>query len=332
MMLEGVVIDYTATVMDDDRFACLLEAFARDLNAFKAALDRHVEALHEQSEFIHRDNQPQSSIAVRAALELPVEAREYYSSKARPTRRKRIWRWTRNSLEIAAVVVAIVLASLTYRTLQQVKRQADSAHNQVFIMEEQNRPWLKVTNVSLRQSVPPILTLSFQHYKVKSGEEVTQATLQIEFMLRNIGHSVAQSVMVESELFFTTASSTTQFTDAVKTEQTRFCDASLSGAPDMSARSAVFPDGPSIWDLGVSGTITGDRVIRDPSDPATAYISGVLIGCVNYRFGPIADGDRPQTRVLYHIYDERSRFLQIGKDLTSNRLMIVRDEYGDYAQ
>lgn len=256
----------------------LLKSILRSLDSLKASLDKHVETIREQRESTQRETEPQPPVVVQAALELPIEAREYYRSKGRPTQREKVWRWIRNTLEIAAVLVAIFLALLTYRTLQQVKRQADAANTQVGIMQRQleatDRPWIKIAGAK------PIDDLTFS--LMRSSKPLVGA--QIAIVVTNIGKTVALNVTIHARMTLTEDS------DSLNREQSDVCNGVVKTlhAPVLT----VFPnDEESLFVYGADGIptkIDNSRALglEVPflKPPNSKLISPKFIGCVTYTY------------------------------------------------
>jgi hypothetical protein len=84
------------------------------------SVNKQAEAIHEQSESTKNYAQPQPPVLINSTLELPVEAREYYKAQSSETPRNKIWRQVKNTFEIGSVLVAAVLAFLTWRTFTEI--------------------------------------------------------------------------------------------------------------------------------------------------------------------------------------------------------------------
>src|SRR5437867_4003845 len=108
----------------------LLKAVIKSLDSLQASLNKYVDTIGEQNKTSNRKNEPQPPPAIHATLGLPVEVTEYCKTQSSETRATKVWRWIKNILETAAVITAVLLVILTYRTLRQVKRQADAAQSQ----------------------------------------------------------------------------------------------------------------------------------------------------------------------------------------------------------
>jgi len=248
----------------------------------------------------------------------------------------RIGKWL-NWITVFAAIVGAGGLVVIWKTLEVTQTAVNLAKVQADAAEEQNRPWIKIMEIKLRGDKPPILALSFQRSPKpdepfpKTGE-IIQATLQVEVSLKNVGHSVAQAVFVNSELFF--SSWRNGWGDAVIQEQKRFCDEALNKEPSpFASRSAVFPDDPVKWYLGAVSAVRPDNITYVADIPNTSYVVGVLITCVNYQFS-VAAPKIYQTRTMYELFraENRSRLFEVGADLSADEILTIRDEHADYAQ
>jgi hypothetical protein len=101
----------------------------------------------------NQDAKPDPQVPVS----LPVSTIQYCESQARDEPKKKRREAVRLLLEILALGAAVLLAIFTYRSLQETKRYARSAQEQVVIMQRQleatDRPWMKVVNEILSQDM-----------------------------------------------------------------------------------------------------------------------------------------------------------------------------------
>lgn len=180
-------------------------------------------------------------------------------------------------------------------------------------LEATTRPWVKINTIELRKGAGPIKTLMF-HFPPTGTE--TGPMLQTHVTFANVGHSVAQGVEAEAELFSGEFMSD-KWHDVVTKEQGRFCDSVIDRTPS-SAATIVFPSDPSEVFMGVGGL-----PLKKDSRNATA-----LIICINYQGGLKM---HYQTQAWAGLYEDNSIFIAPGVDVDLNRLRLIREANGDHA-
>lgn len=193
VVLVDIVV--APSLMAPSQFEKLLGSFVRSLDAFKASLDQYGSAIRKHDQTSENQNQKPLPIDLRSELRFPVSVSEYYEAEQRE--RKSAWRQIRGGLEIVGVTVAVVLATLTYHTLQKVSSQANSAQNQVVIMQQQleatDRPWVEVVSVESTDGI------TF-YRRIDNGLAGLHASFKMR--VKNIGHSAAIHIKMVSQLVF----------------------------------------------------------------------------------------------------------------------------------
>jgi len=124
----------------------ILKAILRSLDSLKTSLDENNEAIREYTQAAKKESRENAPIEVRSELRLPKAIRGYYEAEQRE--RQSGWRKLVSGLQFIGVATAVILACLTYLTLQKVSSQAEAAHEQARIMRQQlettDRPWLSI--------------------------------------------------------------------------------------------------------------------------------------------------------------------------------------------
>ena len=248
-----------------------------------------------------------------------------------------IWRRIRANRELkwaeraqvgsdVALAIAGIIALFTYvGQLYQMRKSNEAARAAAYAAMDsadaalaELRPWIKIQNAELRGGIRPIKTLMF--HSPLTGDAV-RPTLQFKVSVVNVGHSVAQDVEVWPEFFFGKFISD-KWHDAVTQEQKRFCQSVANRTPSGAAR-LVFPSESSEQNLSV------DEIVSDTYiGSSMAQNAASLIVCVNYRGTPRTQF---QTQAWFGLYEDNSTLIQIGTDVDSNRLKLIRDENGDHA-
>jgi hypothetical protein len=136
-------------MLEDDN--PLLEEFIKSLDAFKAALDKYAETTAKEQQARSSPKEPQPPQPIKFDVSFPPAVTAYYEAKQHGRAANNKWRWIERGVTLLAFFAAVALAVFTYKTLRQVKRQADSAQAQVGIMRQQleaaDRAWIKATLV-----------------------------------------------------------------------------------------------------------------------------------------------------------------------------------------
>lgn len=140
-------------MLSSDRGGLVLSMNERELRLLRVllgslhAIQQDLHSLYEQLR-VDSHQQPPARFKFQSEIRLPPAVGEYFGDeqRARPsnTLRDRIRLW----FEGIALFAAILAAIFTYSTLIQIKRQADSAQNQVTLMAKQleadQRAWIHV--------------------------------------------------------------------------------------------------------------------------------------------------------------------------------------------
>jgi hypothetical protein len=112
-----------------DQLLDKLRLFVKALDAFKASLDKHTEAIREATETNKHTQSDQAPTPrfVNDKIILPPAIPAYYEAEQRERPNKTRWERIKRGVEFVTLVVAIGLAVLTYYTLCQVTKQANAA-------------------------------------------------------------------------------------------------------------------------------------------------------------------------------------------------------------
>ncbi len=281
------------------------------------------DAIRANTEAQKQPQQMPSSSGVTVQVQLPEEMATYYEAEQNARRRNDKWKTIERIAALSALVLSVLAALFTYRTLRQVTRQAD-------VMEADNRPWVKVVEATLNEA--DALIFNPKRLPLFAGETLTmlaprrpnpinKVAVRATFRLRNIGRSVAQNISVFPEVFIEPPGEV----DAISKEQHVFCGQTAPGRlGPQNSWSALFPTD----EFSVALTATGWVYRSDMSKVnGVDFVDVVLIACVTYQ--------QPrdyQTRVAFAIAPRNSRLVKLGDNLTKEEIRFIRDEHGEYAQ
>lgn len=215
--------------------------------------------------------------------------------------------------------VAIAMWCEVSKSTKAAQDSADAAKQSADAAIAGIRPWIKISNIELRNGIGPAKTLMF-HWPT-TGTEIPP-TIQVRVTFVNVGHSVAQDVEVWPELIFDRFVSDKWF-DTVTREQARFCR-SIADRKPSGAVEVVFPSDSSEQNIGVSGIVHDLDRVRNEGIPVAAS----LITCVNYRGSPTTNY---QTEALSGLYEDNSVLIKLGVDADARRLKLIREENADHA-
>jgi len=124
------------------------------LQAIKSGIDEQTKAMREEQKAAGRSEEPPAQRPVDPVVSLPPAISGYYEAEQRdrPLRERR--EIIKRRVEFVGITAAVAVAVLTYCTLRQVQRQADSAGKQVEIMRQQvviqERPVIKIRHRILK--------------------------------------------------------------------------------------------------------------------------------------------------------------------------------------
>lgn len=300
-----------------------LEGISRRI---EASLDKNAESAPEGYKTAYRESQPQPPIVVHSTLELPVEAREYYRSEYSKTPGKKVLGAINKALEIGAIFIALGIAILTYKTLGQIKRQADSAHEQIGIMQRQleatDRPWIVIANASLIDGI------SF-YRRVDDG--LPGAHVKVKVLVKNVGRSIAINVKMTSRLFFELPEETDV---SIKERERSIC---ADSKPSFtSPEFTLAPDQDSGNRLRVDDyeAIPGDSIFLTVDE--AKWVNPAIAGCVTYRT-PNSDSKLHHTGFVYQfavirpggfVPEYADRGFLIGKDFAAHQLRMLEHPFG----
>ena len=302
-----------------------LEGIERQLIISEALHDHLVQAIHKQQEAAKSNSEPEPRILVHSTLELPLEAREYYRSEHGKTPRKKIWAPIRNTSEIGAVLVALGIAILTYRTLQQVKRQADAGQGQVNIMQRQleatDRPWIEIINTTSKNG--------FVFYKrVDNGLIGIDSSFLIQ--VKNIGRSVASHVKAVSRVVFESPGDddkalTAKERSMCQQQSPFFSSTEFTLFPDQDSGNKL-AEGPS---SGYATLVPQDAVFETASN--SMFIDPAIMGCITYE---APTGNRHHTGFIYEFRIKNGgvvfarQLFKLGVNFPAEKIALVEPAVG----
>ena len=131
----------------------------------------------------------------RLPINLPPAITAYYETEQRERPSNRNWKWFERAIAFLAFGAAVALAVLTYNTLRQVKRQADSVQKQVSLMREQLRTSIESFRIDERAwiEIEPIKPQLFRPADATFG-----ATFRYEIYPKNVGKTVARDISMRA--------------------------------------------------------------------------------------------------------------------------------------
>jgi len=276
------------------------------------SIQREIRAIYDQSNAKSHQEQPPAPIDIRSEIQLPPAVAEYYATEHRDhpenTWRDRI----RLGLEALALAAAIWAAAFTFRTLDQVRRQADAAQNQVGIMQKQfeaaDRPWISVDT-----GLASPLT-----YDTKGVH------VNFNFVAENVGKSPAQNVMVSAEL-----DSGIMGTDE-RSAQKKLCDAAAKST--VNPRYVVFPGRKFVQEIAFTKSIeelnsfwSKFELSQGPID----LIPLILVGCADYNWD--TSSRHHQTGfVLDVLMKDRRLVLKSMTPVAPNSILLMQHPFGGF--
>jgi hypothetical protein len=152
-----------------DGKAHIVRVLARALVSLQASIDKNTSAIREQREAASHANEPPPAPISNPEINLPSAIPAYYEAEQRERPSKNVWERIKRGVEFLTLGIAIVLAILTGKTLQQVQRQADSVQDQVGIMQRQmkleQRAWIivKYPTIPLYDGKPIAVPLAMEN-------------------------------------------------------------------------------------------------------------------------------------------------------------------------
>jgi hypothetical protein len=262
-----------------DQYLRLLRSVVKTLDALKASLDKHREAISKQNETTQRQAHPDPQQVIQPVVSLPPAVTAYYEAQEHNRPSTERWERIKRGIEFLAFGAAITLAILTYRTLQQVKRQADAAQSQVGIMQRQleaaDRPWMKIIGAK------PTSDLKFS---MMQRDSLVSAMIVVG--VKNIGKSVALNVTIHARMTLTEDS------DRLSREESDVCSGVIETLPVPVL--TVFPDDDTKDSLFVYGVERLPAKIEKPiisvmdapflSPPDSKLVSPKFVGCASYTY------------------------------------------------
>jgi hypothetical protein len=262
-------------------------------------IQQTINAIYNQQRPDSSEQKPPTQIDLQSAIRVPPAIHDYYASEQRDRPKKTRVENARLALECIGVVAAIFAGIYTFRTLDQVGKQADAAQRQVSIMQRQleatDRPWVEVVSATSTNGLQFFRKLNNRH-----------PGLDAEFSIKgkNIGHSVALHVKATSRVIFGIfdPESLLKIENAVCREQKPLYS---------SEEITLFPDRDSGNRLtyGIAGGYPQDL----PTEALMPRVQGVIgisvfpviVGCITYQI-PNALGRIHHTGFAYEF--QRSEF------------------------
>jgi ElaB/YqjD/DUF883 family membrane-anchored ribosome-binding protein len=175
----------------------------------------------------------------------------------------------------------VELGKVLKQNREALQAQTGASNGQLEAVQQQTeiseRPWIKITDAQTVGNGDIVPALSFQtsHF---GGQNYTQATFQIQVSYRNIGHSVASTV-VHFALFLPLWKN--GYADVIAEEKKRFCEQTAKAPIDPAARIVLFPDDSHDWSAGPNHSITAENTnyFADMSGNQAPYILPVVAVC-----------------------------------------------------
>jgi len=219
-------------------------------------------------------------------------ASRYPSEEEHRTAEQAHWRQQRK-IEFTAVILSALAAAAAISGLFQAIGAANVAQDQLHVMRDEQRPWIKVEPENVGDFV------------VSNGLGTPQAVLLVDFRITNVGRTPAFNVRFLVDGFVSPPAPDGQ--DVLR-EQQRRCESLRHGQLDTRGRkSIIFPkDYIADTDLGpagaravTTGTMPGEiaRALRE-GDGKTFWF--YLYGCADYALTGGAEGHH-QTGFVFQV-------------------------------
>lgn len=285
-----------------------LRAIRSAIEELRKAIEEHASTIHATEERERYEHSARKTVNAVVAFD-DKTVRDTQAENERQYRTQRSIKHAAWSAFAAAVIyagIAAYQAKEMRRATIAAQRSADAAYTEL-------RPWVKITDLKLRDGGGPIKTLMFHQFP---GGPLIPPFLQVNVSVVNVGHTVAQDAEVFPELF-TGVFDSSHWYDIVTKEEHRFCDSIADRREHTGASAVVFPSDSKDWNVGAGGTL---------NVPADNFAAAFIV-CVNYRGIP---GSKFQTQAWYGLYEDRS--VRIGNtDMDASHLQLIRNEAGDHA-
>jgi hypothetical protein len=258
-------------------------------------------------------------VDLHSEIRLPAPIVDYYKAEQDDRDRKRVWDKYKVGFEIAGLVAALGLFSLTFFTLREMNKQtgamidaADAARKSADIARDtllvSQRP-----RVSIHPKIGSDLNFS------KEGGRVT-----IIFHMKNVGQSPAVGTSVEAAIVLLSPKRD------VFEEQRKVCPVSPTVLPpgEPVSGDTVFPN--EEYTVSISLPISRADIERSRAEMAEAhkdirpdnFVSPVLVGCVKYSFA--FEGPRHRTGFILHLnkIDPKHPNLSFAIDTTGGDVLV----------
>ena len=214
----------------------------------------------------------------------PTESDEERAKKEKKERRKTIMFW----VEIVSAIilfgylgVTILIWCANKQAAKAAKEAADTAHDTLIISE---RPWM---SASIELLGPGLIF-----------DPNGSASLNLGVAVKNIGHSVANSIDVRAEMYPMSYDEIGVFKDPIQRESA-FCDKFRQEIPrDPRMLGTLFPQDGTMKNITVSMNNADMDSAGMPFNKGNMkYVMPVIYGCVNYGFS--FDKLTHQTQFIY---------------------------------
>jgi hypothetical protein len=201
-----------------------IQSFQKTLDSIKAQLETISE--YRKSDTAQDQESPPPTEHVSAVVGLPPSIETYFNSENKERPSKRVWSHIEHVVAILGFLAIVAYVIVTACTFSEIKRQADTAHDQTLIMQRQleaiDRPW-----ISLDVKVTSPLT-----YDKNKGVQIT-----FTFVPKNIGRSPGQNIWIDPRL------TSALMGDDLRPMQKRICEAAATKERMVSlAGYILFPD------------------------------------------------------------------------------------------
>jgi len=246
-----------------------------------------------------------------------------------PWQKKRDWfDYVKFGAEI--IGLGVLIAYTTFAALQWCEMKKATKATQTAAQAAADS--VKTTQKQLELSARPWITFRLGVTGPFEFDGKGTAHLKLRITVKNIGHSIAQGINVQAEMFPYSFKQSEFFQPIDR--QKKLCDPMRRDVPDEHTPGVtLFPDeeftqnlGPTISKKEIDGTIlpfpnTSDR-----------YIAPMLIGCIDYRFSFATE--HHQSGFIYNVYRHNPAdpfhgySIQVNKTLPISRIRLENYFFG----
>ncbi len=237
--------------------------------------------------------------------------------------------WIKLAVSIGTLFVVAAYTALTAYQLIQLKVSADAAKSAADTaakqLEMSERPWIKVKLVSHGP-----FTFSSSGY----------ANLGLQFALKNVGHSVAAGVTIETRMFPVLGNEV--FTKSIE-HQKEVCAIARERKIDPQGLAggalSLFPEdespSPYTVDVAIDKPSIDSTIFRkDRFFPGSQEIYPIVVGCADYQF--TFESGHHQTGFIYEVrqLNPADRFhpmlIIVGRNVDAPKLLVDRYFFGGF--